>query len=244
MNDQEYAEYAEFYDSHWADAADGCKTDELRADVVCKLIDRFLADSGGVRKVTVLDVGSGWGWLTDRISRYGKATGTEPSRKGVAEARARFPHVTFLNDSFPSVALSGQSFDVVVCSEVIEHVNDQQCFVAGLAEVTEAGGGVVLTTPNGKWWSRIKQLADGRLQPVENWLTWHELENLLKRNGFTIRRHLEWYTGWTSRGVFRFQNSCKLRKVLEAVHCGALLGATSRLLKLGLYQGILAIKEA
>jgi SAM-dependent methyltransferase len=164
----------------------------------------------------------------------------EPSQGGVAEARTRFGHVTFINDVFPSVALRGRRFDIVVCSEVIEHVEDQRSFVWGLAHVTRPDGALVLTTPNGKWWRQFSKQYARSLQPIENWLTWPDLKRLLCGERFVIAQHLQWYPGWTSTGIHRAQNSPKLNGLLTHLKCGWMLRLSARLLNLGLYQGVLA----
>jgi hypothetical protein len=49
----------------------------------------------------------------------------------------------------------------------------------------------MLTTPNGNVWSEysIIPLYRSRLQPIENWLTPKDLNQLLEEKGFKIYRH-------------------------------------------------------
>jgi SAM-dependent methyltransferase len=82
-------------------------------------------------------------------------------------------------------------FDVVVCTEVIEHVQDAEDFVNQVRNMLLPGGLLLLTTPNGNVWNDF--VHDRRflhaLQPVENWLTPSRLSQVLRSAGFKIVVH-------------------------------------------------------
>ncbi|HVG02611.1 MAG TPA: glycosyltransferase, partial [Nitrospira sp.] len=79
-------------------------------------------------------------------------------------------------------------FDVVLCSEVIEHVPhpDKPAFVTRLAQLLTPDGYLILTTPRGDVWEEWKKIAPPN-QPVEDWMTEQQLGQLLSEGGF---RHL------------------------------------------------------
>jgi len=233
----------EHYDERWARAAQSRLVDYKRAEIVLGFIDRFLDSWHSAPPLHLLDVGCGWGWLSDKISRYGEVTGLEPSPRGVKEANNRFPHINFINDVFPSRQLEGRQFDIVLCSEVIEHVQAQKSFVRGLADATRRGGALVLTTPNGTHWREYSRKNQESLQPVEQWLTRRELEGLLYGVGFAVVRYRQWHTGFTSRGIYRLFNSHKANKVLQMCRCGLARDFVITALDLGLYQGLLAFMD-
>jgi SAM-dependent methyltransferase len=58
----------------------------------------------------------------------------------------------------------GERFDLVLCSEVIEHVPDPPSFMAGLARAVEPGGMMILSTPQP--WSLMELIASLALSPV------------------------------------------------------------------------------
>lgn len=96
---------------------------------------------------TFADVGCALGHSTAimRQRHPGAWTGIEFSEAAVIEAREKFPHIAFM--SVPAVAdlaVAG-GFDTVVCSEVIEHVEDPEALLAGLLAI--AARRVVITTP-------------------------------------------------------------------------------------------------
>ncbi|MCS6319833.1 MAG: methyltransferase domain-containing protein, partial [Nitrospira sp.] len=76
-------------------------------------------------------------------------------------------------------------FDVVLCSEVIEHVPHPQKpgFVVQLAQLLTSGGYLILTTPRGDVWEEWRRIAPPN-QPVEDWVTEQQLGQLLADGGF------------------------------------------------------------
>jgi 2-polyprenyl-3-methyl-5-hydroxy-6-metoxy-1,4-benzoquinol methylase len=67
--------------------------------------------------------------------------------------------VANLERPFP---LGDNSFDVVVCNQVIEHIVDLDAFVTELVRVTRPGGAVVVATPNLASWTNVAALVLGQ----------------------------------------------------------------------------------
>ena len=98
----------------------------------------------------VLDLGCGDGALTDRLARAGAhPTGVEVAQAAVDRARARHPDLVFeLAPIDGALPLADGAFDVVWCSEVIEHVADTARWLSEVRRVLVPGGRLLLTTPN------------------------------------------------------------------------------------------------
>lgn len=95
-----------------------------------------------------LDVGTGYGFLLERLGRRGIAcTGTEPSVTEAKFAREELG-VNVIPRLVHEAGLSQASFDVVACFEVIEHVPDPLAFIATLARFVRPGGWLVINTDN------------------------------------------------------------------------------------------------
>ncbi|TKB66558.1 MAG: glycosyltransferase [Nitrospira sp.] len=139
------------------------------------------------RRLRILDVGCGRGWLTNLATAYGTCEGVEPVVGVVDYARRLFPHILFEVGTPESVLARTDfsPFDIVLCSEVIEHVPHPQKaeFVTQLSRLLTANGYLVLTTPRGEVWEQWNRIAPPN-QPVEDWVTEQQLRELFEANGF------------------------------------------------------------
>lgn len=133
--------------------------DAIGADYIAvyrKKLDRKMARSRArVRRLArrmkgkrLVDIGSNIGCLVEAAREIGlDAVGVEINPTLVAHARETFPAARFVEGAGETAALPAGGFDGLYCSEVIEHVPDQDGFVAGLARLLAQGGTLYLTTP-------------------------------------------------------------------------------------------------
>ncbi len=130
----------------------------------------------------ILDVGCGRGWLTSLLSSFGHFTGLEPVPEVVAYARSLFPSLEFVV-STPENYIANQAFktfDLIICSEVIEHVHhdEQFQFLFDLSRLLKPKGCLVLTTPRGELFDVWNKTVPTK-QPVEDWLSEEHLDKLI-----------------------------------------------------------------
>ena len=97
----------------------------------------------------VLDVGSGEGYGTALIAAAGadSAVGIDLDEESVAHARARYG-LTFQQGEATSLPFKDRSFDLLVCFEVIEHLDDDVAAVAEFRRVLAEDGLLMISTPN------------------------------------------------------------------------------------------------
>lgn len=103
--------------------------------------------------LSVLDVGCGGGILAEPLTRLGaRVTAIDPAPENIAAAQAHAAaqglEIGYRAVRAEDLAHEGAQFDVVIASEVIEHVNDPRPFVATLAALARPGGLVMLSTLN------------------------------------------------------------------------------------------------
>lgn len=165
----------------------------------------------------ILDIGSGRGWLTNLIAPFGLCEGIEPAGQAVEFARKQFPHLNFFEGTLDTLkaSVTFEKYDVIVCSEVIEHVPNQlkPTFIQQISDCLKPGGSCILTTPRGELfrsWSR----SGVSPQPIEDWLTENEIAQSFSNAGFHAVEHTRVRPRNFSPRLSLAQNT-KLRRVMS-----------------------------
>ena len=104
-----------------------------------------------------LDIGCGGGILSERLSRLGaKVTGIDASESSINVAKEHslksrleidYKCIT-TSEMLKSEKKTLNKFDIVIASEVIEHVNERKIFLSDISKLCRSGGLVVFTTIN------------------------------------------------------------------------------------------------
>ena len=117
--------------------------------------DRLLGKS--LQGLDVLDIGCGGGLLAEPLARLGAhVTGIDASEGAINAARDHAKRagldISYRHDTAENLADTGASFDIIIASEVIEHVNDRIGFLNTMArfghENKDQSTMVMLTTIN------------------------------------------------------------------------------------------------
>lgn len=202
---------------------------------------RYVGTVGRRPGLRLLDVGCGIGWLAERLARFGDVWGVDISEEAVRRARQRVPGGIFEARDFVADPIPWEPFDIVVCSEVLEHVQDQEAGLAQLAALVKPGGSLVLTTPNLDRASPA-DFSEDLLQPVENWLSRTELRRLLA-GSFRVRDTTTAYLEHSCRGLYHLINSVKLARALALARVDRLWRRGWESSGFGLYQVVLATRR-
>lgn len=110
----------------------------------------------GFEDCTVLDVGSGTGSVSLSLARYSRnVVGIEPNEEYVKRARAKAIEMRLENATFLQLTADDyhteDRYDVVILSDVLEHVERQRELLVKCLSLLEEGGVLYLNTPN-KWY--------------------------------------------------------------------------------------------
>jgi 2-polyprenyl-3-methyl-5-hydroxy-6-metoxy-1,4-benzoquinol methylase len=149
-----------------------------------EIIQDFLNEIGSLADLShpkILDIGCGRGWMSNLLSFYGETTGIEPVKAVVKYAKKLFPNINFRYGKAEDLITEGKTlfYDIVVCSEVIEHIphTEKKGFLLKIRELLKPNGFLILTTPRKdaeiEW---RKYTAPG--QPIEDWITEGEMQQL------------------------------------------------------------------
>ena len=111
---------------------------------------RSLDSLAGLR---FLDIGCGAGILSEPLARLGAAVvGADPSAENIAAAKAHAARssvgIDYRATTAEALAAAGESFDVVLAMEVVEHVTDVGVFIAHAAALVKPGGLLFVATLN------------------------------------------------------------------------------------------------
>lgn len=119
-----------------------------RRRLVHSLVQRY-----GPPDPMILDAGCGTGGTMDYLRPLGSVYGADLSLDALQFCRSR-GHQALLQCRAESIAARGDSFDVVVASDLLEHLPDDAAGVQEAFRVTKPGGIVVITVPAYQWlWS-------------------------------------------------------------------------------------------
>lgn len=118
-----------------------------RIAVICDLIEREAA-------TRVLEVGCGDGFVLEALSEKTDAelTGIELSETRLARARRRAPGARLVLGDARQLPFASDAFDLVICTEVLEHIPEPERAINEIRRVTRVGGIAVVTVPNETNW--------------------------------------------------------------------------------------------
>jgi 2-polyprenyl-3-methyl-5-hydroxy-6-metoxy-1,4-benzoquinol methylase len=175
--------------------------------VVRLLIDRFydrlLETVGPLAASSLLDAGCGEG---ETLARLGSAlpqhtTAVDLGEEAVGFTARRFPEIEVERHSVDDLPFREDSFDLVLCLEVLEHLPDPAAALTELAQVARAH--VVVSVPHEPWF-RAGSLLRGKYlrglgnhpEHVNRW-TPSSLRDLLgsRLEGVRLTRSFPWLIG-------------------------------------------------
>jgi 2-polyprenyl-6-hydroxyphenyl methylase / 3-demethylubiquinone-9 3-methyltransferase len=121
-----------------------------------RLLAHFRRDAGALAPfggLSLADIGCGGGLIAEPMRRLGFAvTGIDPGSETIAVARGHAAAAGLAIDywvaDIAALAERGESFDVVLALEIIEHVTDRDAFLAALGHLVKPGGAFVGATLN------------------------------------------------------------------------------------------------
>jgi SAM-dependent methyltransferase len=155
---------------------------------------------------TALDVGCGTGRVSIRLAEQGFAVDALDIEEKVLEIARRLAQKRNLPISFSvcdfvrqSSCLGDKEYDVVVCTEVLEHVENWQPVVRAMCRLLKPGGTLIITVPhNPKLFSVIDEHAGHcrryRPEDIVSMLDGYQVDHFT--TGFPFVRLITW--GYTS----------------------------------------------
>lgn len=121
-----------------------------------RLCSHFNLDDKGItplQGLQILDLGCGGGLLSEPVSRMGATlTGADASAETIETAKMHANQqgldIDYRLTRAEDLATAGETFDAIICMEVVEHVADLGTFLQTCAGLLRPGGMILLATLN------------------------------------------------------------------------------------------------
>lgn len=170
---------------------------------------QFIIDTLKTRlpeQAVVLDVGCGNGVISRGVGRQGfNVYGIDVSDKAIEKARQLndMPNVKFDVVSAEQLVAEGKKYNAIICSEVLEHLNNPGSLLQVLYQSLADNGVLIVTVPNGNGPREVlvtKPII--ALQKKDN-IVWHavkKMKGLLGYKGTTVQSdasdltHIQFFT--------------------------------------------------
>ena len=112
---------------------------------------------------SICDLGCGNGHITGRLAKLGyQVTGVDASSSGIQIAQRTYPHVNFVEALIDRELSLGQ-FDLVVSSDVIEHMYRPSDLLDAARSLLKPGGQILLGTPYHGYLKNLVLAATGKM---------------------------------------------------------------------------------
>ena len=124
----------------------------VRAEA-CRHFGRDIKAMRALSGLSVLDIGCAAGLVAEPMARMGGAvTGIDPGPELIAAAKMHAAGsglaIDYRAARTEDLVAAGETFDLVLCLEVVEHVPDVGAFVATCAKLVAPGGLILFSTIN------------------------------------------------------------------------------------------------
>jgi SAM-dependent methyltransferase len=150
----------------------------------------------------ILDIGCGDGAATSLIAtgrRQHHVIGVDWSTRAIEQARAHGFDLISAGVDPPGLPIATGTIDLVVMSELIEHLVDTDAALAEARRVLRPGGTLLLSTPNLAAWHNRVLIAFG-VQPIFSEVS---LRGIYGRPGSQVVGHLRLFTRRALVGLLR-----------------------------------------
>jgi 2-polyprenyl-3-methyl-5-hydroxy-6-metoxy-1,4-benzoquinol methylase len=157
--------------------------DIKRLNFIIKTLQQYLPQGA-----EVLDVGCGNGVISRSLGAEGfRVKGIDISEKTIAKAKAlnKYDSVSFEVCSAEQLVADGKKYHAIICSEVLEHLQQPGKLVAVLHEVLHNDGVLIVTVPNGKGARELLVTRPVIRMQQRNGIAWKSIQGLKRMLGYS-----------------------------------------------------------
>lgn len=142
-------------------------------------------------KITLLDYGCGDGYWSLVFSQFStcKVTGVDYNPLRLKRGKAIVKNAKFIETDLQKKNKFPEKYDIVFCSQVIEHIKDDVFFLKNIKNYLKQDGILILGTPNeGSFTHRVrnytKKIKTDHIHFYKEW----EIKSKIEDSGFVIKK--------------------------------------------------------
>lgn len=145
----------------------------------------------------ILDIGCSSAVLTSEIAKIrpqSRITGLDSYKNAIDFARSKYPHIDFVVADAHKLPFKNRTFDLIICTETLEHVIDPKKVLSEMIRVLEKDGQAIISMDTGSqlfriiwyFWTKTK----GKVWQNAHLHEFNAriLEDLIKESGFKIKK--------------------------------------------------------
>jgi len=161
-------------------------------------------------RISMLDIGCGRATILHNLHNVGEYTGVDLLTDTIAENQKKYPKFIFINGDILTADLPQNSYNVVIMSALIEHLNydDNIELLKRISDLLQAGGIIIGTTPHRRselihtWGAKIGLFSREAAEEHKCLFDKDLLIRLAKETGFEMSYYNIWQMGFNQIFVY------------------------------------------
>jgi len=187
MNNEKVALfYDKLRENEWSKTADFGPSTRSRYQIIVKLINKYVLN----KESSILDIGCGSGNMLKLLNKnkFSNISGCDFSTGAINLTLKKHAKNIFVANILNLSDFNNVKYDVIICSEVLEHIGDDSKAISNLYELLNNEGILIISVPyNMKYWSQHDEFA-GHVRRYNS----NEIEDKLIKQGFCINESFGW----------------------------------------------------
>jgi 2-polyprenyl-3-methyl-5-hydroxy-6-metoxy-1,4-benzoquinol methylase len=175
----------------------------------------------------VLEIGCGTGNFKKLLKHNTEIWGVELNTEAAKHVKSKYSRVLVGDYSSVSDTIPEGYFDLVICNDIIEHIDNSDAFLQSISTKMKRGGYIVASIPNVRFWKNLFNLLI-----LKDWEYVNE--------GVLDRTHLRFFTKKSIKRLFinHHFNIEMIKGINVPTNTGYLISSIVALISLGYYADI------